>query len=141
MSELHSTILPGGKESTICVPLDWSGRSGSNRRHSAWEADVLPLNYARNAFDLQELGWKVQAQLAGHPGNVGTTQELGSRNRTGIKAAMLSRLTRLLLQKANVVEVQGDTSGLADSERSCLDRPSQPKGAAINTAEDLSDRV
>src|ERR1043165_2078665 len=25
----------------------WSGRSGSNRRHSAWEADVLPLNYAR----------------------------------------------------------------------------------------------
>ncbi len=27
----------------------WSGRSGSNRRHSAWEADVLPLNYARAA--------------------------------------------------------------------------------------------
>src|SRR5665213_183777 len=26
---------------------NWSGRSGSNRRHSAWEADVLPLNYAR----------------------------------------------------------------------------------------------
>jgi hypothetical protein len=24
-----------------------SGRPGSNRRHSAWEADVLPLNYAR----------------------------------------------------------------------------------------------
>jgi hypothetical protein len=27
--------------------VSWSGRSGSNRRHSAWEADVLPLNYAR----------------------------------------------------------------------------------------------
>ena len=27
----------------------WSGQSGSNRRHSAWEADVLPLNYARTA--------------------------------------------------------------------------------------------
>src|SRR6478735_9274367 len=27
----------------------WSGRSGSNRRHSAWEADVLPLNYARGS--------------------------------------------------------------------------------------------
>ncbi len=27
--------------------VKWSGRSGSNRRHSAWEADVLPLNYAR----------------------------------------------------------------------------------------------
>ena len=25
----------------------WSGRPGSNRRHSAWEADVLPLNYSR----------------------------------------------------------------------------------------------
>src|SRR5580698_5407218 len=26
----------------------WSGRPGSNRRHSAWEADVLPLNYSRS---------------------------------------------------------------------------------------------
>ena len=25
----------------------WSGRRESNPRHSAWEADVLPLNYAR----------------------------------------------------------------------------------------------
>ena len=29
--------------------LLWSGRPGSNRRSSAWEADVLPLNYARMA--------------------------------------------------------------------------------------------
>ena len=28
---------------------NWSGRSESNRRHSAWEADVLPLNYALDA--------------------------------------------------------------------------------------------
>jgi hypothetical protein len=27
--------------------VKWSGRSGSNRRHTAWEAVVLPLNYAR----------------------------------------------------------------------------------------------
>ncbi len=27
--------------------MSWSGRPGSNRRHSAWEADVLPLNYSR----------------------------------------------------------------------------------------------
>src|SRR6185312_4596177 len=27
----------------------WSGRGESNPRHSAWEADVLPLNYARAA--------------------------------------------------------------------------------------------
>ena len=27
--------------------LDWSGKRGSNPRHSAWEADALPLNYSR----------------------------------------------------------------------------------------------
>ena len=26
---------------------DWSGRRGSNPRHQAWEACVLPLNYSR----------------------------------------------------------------------------------------------
>ena len=26
----------------------WSGRRGSNPRHPAWEADVLPLNYSRS---------------------------------------------------------------------------------------------
>jgi hypothetical protein len=26
----------------------WSGRPGSNRRHRAWEARVLPLNYSRS---------------------------------------------------------------------------------------------
>lgn len=34
---------------------DWSGRPGSNRRHSAWEADVLPLNYSRPVFGWAEL--------------------------------------------------------------------------------------
>jgi hypothetical protein len=33
----------------------WSGRPGSNRRHSAWEADVLPLNYSRNLFAVNNL--------------------------------------------------------------------------------------
>ena len=27
---------------------NWSGRPGSNRRHPAWEAGVLPLNYSRS---------------------------------------------------------------------------------------------
>lgn len=27
--------------------LIWSGRRDSNPRHSAWEADALPLNYSR----------------------------------------------------------------------------------------------
>ena len=35
---------PKGRQA---VRRHWSGRPGSNRRHSAWEADVLPLNYAR----------------------------------------------------------------------------------------------
>ena len=30
--------------------LDWSGRPGSNRRHRAWEARVLPLNYSRSGW-------------------------------------------------------------------------------------------
>src|SRR5262245_4903683 len=29
----------------------WSGRPGSNRRHPAWEAGVLPLNYSRSTSD------------------------------------------------------------------------------------------
>ena len=37
----------------------WSGRSGSNRRHSAWEADVLPLNYARRFLILQTIRFRV----------------------------------------------------------------------------------
>ncbi len=30
---------------------NWSGRPGSNRRHPAWEAGVLPLNYSRPVGD------------------------------------------------------------------------------------------
>src|SRR5450631_2791045 len=30
----------------------WSGRPGSNRRHPAWEAGVLPLNYSRSGVGL-----------------------------------------------------------------------------------------
>ena len=31
-----------------CLRNEWSGRPGSNRRHPAWEAGVLPLNYSRS---------------------------------------------------------------------------------------------
>ena len=30
------------------LEFHWSGRPGSNRRRPAWEADILPLNYARS---------------------------------------------------------------------------------------------
>src|SRR5579864_8233607 len=34
----------------------WSGRWESNPRHSAWEADVLPLNYARPDSKIAKIG-------------------------------------------------------------------------------------
>jgi hypothetical protein len=35
----------------------WSGRRESNPRHSAWEADVLPLNYGRKINGLLVFLW------------------------------------------------------------------------------------
>ena len=46
----------------------WSGRPGSNRRHPAWEAGVLPLNYSR--------------LLANYPGLAGFCQFPHSRYRS-----------------------------------------------------------
>jgi hypothetical protein len=46
----------------------WSGRWGSNPRHSAWEADVLPLNYARDHKGLAGSGsgvWHAFGSLLG----------------------------------------------------------------------------
>lgn len=40
-----SALLP----TAVWIVEDWSGRWESNPRHSAWEADVLPLNYTRRA--------------------------------------------------------------------------------------------
>ena len=37
----------GGKK--LHTGAGWSGRRGSNPRHPAWEAGVLPLNYSRSA--------------------------------------------------------------------------------------------
>jgi hypothetical protein len=33
--------------SRVWIDRRWSGRWGSNPRRSAWEADILPLNYSR----------------------------------------------------------------------------------------------
>ena len=32
---------------TVCILIHNSGRADSNRRRPAWEAGILPLNYAR----------------------------------------------------------------------------------------------
>src|SRR5947209_4248894 len=47
------------KKISRIVTGNWSGRRESNPRHSAWEADVLPLNYARKG--------RFSGTLAGFP--------------------------------------------------------------------------
>lgn len=40
-------VRKGDRLDSVAAAKLWSGRWESNPRHSAWEADVLPLNYAR----------------------------------------------------------------------------------------------
>ena len=48
-SEVNWSQLEPARRLNLCDLLKtWSGRRGSNPRHSAWEADVLPLNYSRS---------------------------------------------------------------------------------------------
>ena len=42
-------VRPGCRQIIDVKGYFWSGRGESNPRHSAWEADVLPLNYARES--------------------------------------------------------------------------------------------
>ena len=42
----------------------WSGRPGSNRRHPAWEAGVLPLNYSRSLAKMQNACRQANQSLA-----------------------------------------------------------------------------
>ena len=41
----------------------WSGRRGSNSQLSAWEADTLPLSYARS-MNGRECGEKIKEVVA-----------------------------------------------------------------------------
>ena len=45
----------------------WSGRWDSNPRHSAWEADALPLSYARVALFIGERSPPFKKPSAGNP--------------------------------------------------------------------------
>jgi hypothetical protein len=52
---IEATVAKLAEFGLACQPklrssVGWSGRWESNPRHSAWEADVLPLNYARKTF-------------------------------------------------------------------------------------------
>src|SRR5690606_11927847 len=66
---LHSLDRKGAGRALNPDPMadGWSGRWGSNPRHSAWEADVLPLNYARSAHLIRQSGAKCQVQLSRWP--------------------------------------------------------------------------
>jgi len=44
------TISPAGPEATAGEGVPESGRPDSNRRRPAWEAGILPLNYARGSW-------------------------------------------------------------------------------------------
>jgi hypothetical protein len=44
----ESALIPVGTIAPYKYFRYWSGRRESNPRHTAWEAVVLPLNYARN---------------------------------------------------------------------------------------------
>src|SRR3989441_12218957 len=50
----------------------WSGRPGSNRRRPAWEAGILPLNYARS-----DQG-RVASEMYGIGGGLSTRARFGS---------------------------------------------------------------
>ena len=49
----HEDGKPAAKPHAWIGAKCWSGRWESNPRHSAWEADVLPLNYARDFTHLR----------------------------------------------------------------------------------------
>src|SRR5437016_3355371 len=53
-------------EGTLCVlrGSDESGRPGSNRRRPAWEAGILPLNYAREPRDRSAVAARWQQRAA-----------------------------------------------------------------------------
>ena len=44
---LMEYAMPWKIVAEIAPTGEWSGRRGSNPRRSAWEADILPLNYSR----------------------------------------------------------------------------------------------
>src|ERR1043166_2155152 len=48
----RTSTAPGAAR-LIAGITGWSGRRGSNPRHRAWEARVLPLNYSRPRLDFR----------------------------------------------------------------------------------------
>ena len=48
---------------TPTMPRTWSGRRGSNPRHSAWEADVLPLNYSRASTSIHQMSSACRSRI------------------------------------------------------------------------------
>lgn len=85
----------------------WSGRPGSNRRHSAWEADGLPLTYSRplesNAYTIIDRA--VESVFS------------GLNSRTGSFYTLKHSPNRQIMR-----EYKGMFTGRCSSVRSVLDR-------------------
>src|SRR5262245_49936983 len=72
------------------VSEGWSGRRGSNPRHRAWEARVLPLNYSRSAafIVIQSLSNHAQDLVAFTLHQFGRFRlEVQTYQRLGVRAA------------------------------------------------------
>src|SRR5581483_2902449 len=121
---LGSARTAGGRAASLltgsfCLGF-WSGRGESNSRHSAWEADVLPLNYARKAATWEReapdrLGGRVVACEGLHR-QTGGLPAAGSRSSVGTPVA--GRRASLLID----VDIRID--------RIAEDRRARPIGAA-----------
>jgi hypothetical protein len=59
---LISDLASGTVSGYLCLSYE-SGRSDSNRRRPAWEAGILPLNYARRGFGGDGNGFRRLARL------------------------------------------------------------------------------
>jgi hypothetical protein len=101
-----------------------SGRGGSNSRHSAWEADVLPLNYARG-FTIVP-GCRQQAYLPSEP-PLGLGPDCPARL-TGISPTPLSGESHPAVR---VCTAARPAACPAASLSGCSAAPEQPKAASV----------
>ena len=76
----------------------WSGRWESNPRHSAWEADVLPLNYARAPVSID--GAVAGLKGLGQYGRAGERQSMNQGDGQGPQGLAFGCLAAVLMAAA-----------------------------------------
>ncbi len=119
------------------VPLFWSGRWDLNPRPSAWQADVLPLNYAR--IGPYQAGLAFKLPESGFPVNITAPEDFLS---IFMMWRVLSRLTPGALADSPVGRKPSDR-GIKRSMRRGAPEPHHPpphKHRTINELESVRDR-